>query len=372
MMFDFAAESGLYMVKSPLNYVGGKFKLLKQLLQDGKRDKALKKALIPKEIDTFVDVFCGGFNVGANVSANRVVAIDLDKDVIDLLTWVRDTPTHDGITTIKEIVKALDLTKHDTYEEKKAIAATALIEKMETPQSAGEGVEDDIPDDEGGDPRYNLENDVNDINWPVGAKGRYMRARFIYNKARKAGEATVLGYDIRAVLYTLICHGFNSHIRFGPNGYNIPFGYRTFNDAMQRNFSEFTDRLRAEMPILINAEFNHVETLDLGSADYVYLDPPYLITTAPYNERGEGWGDREEHALYAMLDRLDARGVRFGLSNVISHTGRTNEILAEWSGKYVLHDLDFHYDQASYNLKMSKEERAQMPTREVFVTNVRQ
>ena len=36
-------------VKSPLNYTGGKFKLLPQLQE-----------IIPKGIDTFVDLFAGG------------------------------------------------------------------------------------------------------------------------------------------------------------------------------------------------------------------------------------------------------------------------------------------------------------------------
>lgn len=36
-------------VKSPLNYTGGKFKLLPQLLE-----------IFPKDINTFVDLFAGG------------------------------------------------------------------------------------------------------------------------------------------------------------------------------------------------------------------------------------------------------------------------------------------------------------------------
>lgn len=36
-------------IKSPLNYTGGKFKLLPQLLE-----------LFPDQIDTFVDLFAGG------------------------------------------------------------------------------------------------------------------------------------------------------------------------------------------------------------------------------------------------------------------------------------------------------------------------
>ena len=47
-------------IKSPLNYVGGKHKLLPQILP-----------LFPKNINTFIDLFGGGFNVGINVSAKR-------------------------------------------------------------------------------------------------------------------------------------------------------------------------------------------------------------------------------------------------------------------------------------------------------------
>lgn len=36
-------------VKSPLNYTGGKYKLLPQLLE-----------LFPKQVNTFVDLFAGG------------------------------------------------------------------------------------------------------------------------------------------------------------------------------------------------------------------------------------------------------------------------------------------------------------------------
>ena len=43
-------------VKSPLNYIGGKYKLLPEILP-----------LFPENIGNFVDLFGGGFNVGANV-----------------------------------------------------------------------------------------------------------------------------------------------------------------------------------------------------------------------------------------------------------------------------------------------------------------
>ena len=43
------------MIQSPLNYTGGKYRLLSQILP-----------LFPDDIETFVDLFCGGCNVGIN------------------------------------------------------------------------------------------------------------------------------------------------------------------------------------------------------------------------------------------------------------------------------------------------------------------
>ena len=62
------------MIKSPLNYVGGKYKLLPQLLP-----------LFPKEIGTFYDLFGGGFNVGVNVEAERHIYNDKLHPVTNLL-----------------------------------------------------------------------------------------------------------------------------------------------------------------------------------------------------------------------------------------------------------------------------------------------
>lgn len=51
------------MIQSPLNYTGGKYKLLPQILP-----------LFPKDIDVFVDLFCGGCNVGINVDCSKIIS----------------------------------------------------------------------------------------------------------------------------------------------------------------------------------------------------------------------------------------------------------------------------------------------------------
>ena len=52
-------------IKSPLNYTGGKYKLLNSLFD-----------IFPNNFNTFVDLFAGGFNVGINVNANKIICND--------------------------------------------------------------------------------------------------------------------------------------------------------------------------------------------------------------------------------------------------------------------------------------------------------
>lgn len=53
------------MYKSPMNYLGNKYKLLEQILP-----------LFPKNIDTFVDLFAGGLDVSLNTIAKNYIIND--------------------------------------------------------------------------------------------------------------------------------------------------------------------------------------------------------------------------------------------------------------------------------------------------------
>lgn len=66
------------LVKSPLNYTGGKFKLLPQILP-----------LFPNDIEKFVDLFCGGCNVGLNVNAKKVFCNDYMKQIVDMYLYIK-------------------------------------------------------------------------------------------------------------------------------------------------------------------------------------------------------------------------------------------------------------------------------------------
>lgn len=61
-----------------------------------------------------------------------------------------------------------------------------------------------------------------------------------------------------------------------------------------------------------------------------YFDPPYILTNATYNDgkRGfNGWDEEQEKDLLAFLEKIDANGQMFMLSNLLFHNGKTNENL---------------------------------------------
>ena len=89
-------------IKSPLNYVGGKYKLLKEILP-----------LFPNDIDTFVDLFGGGFNVGIKVNAEHIVYNDLEEHVVELLNYLSDNETEKLLSEIDSLIEKYNLSKEN-------------------------------------------------------------------------------------------------------------------------------------------------------------------------------------------------------------------------------------------------------------------
>lgn len=276
--------------KSPMNYTGGKHKLLPQLVP-----------LFPKNIRTFVDLFCGGCDITINVAAKKIIANDLNNNVVDFYNEIKDMSIEQILAHIDEAVN-----------------------------------------------KYNLTID--------NAEG-YNAFRDYYNHSGKDPLD----------LFILICYSFNHQIRFNKSGdYNMPFGKNRsyFNDNIKKNLIEFHKAITTNNVVFTNYSFRDIKVDKLGPEDFVYCDPPYLITCATYNEQG-GWGESEERDLYALLDRLNQSGVKFGLSNVMMNKGKTNDILIQWAEKYNVHHLNMTYSNCNYHA-LDKNVKG---TDEVFVTN---
>ena len=88
--------------KSPLNYTGGKYRLLPQF-----------ENLFPKDIDTFVDFFCGGGNVAINSNAKKIIAIDKETNLIKILELFKNHDYMDIVNKLDSIIEKYNLS--NTY-----------------------------------------------------------------------------------------------------------------------------------------------------------------------------------------------------------------------------------------------------------------
>lgn len=278
------------LVKSPLNYTGGKYKLLPQILP-----------LFPQSINTFVDLFGGGFNVGSNVKAHSVIYNEVDSKVYEIIENMVKTDSALALKMIKSVISQYKLSK----------------------------------DNEDG----------------------YYALREAYNNsnAKKWYE-----------MYAIITHAFNYQIRFNKKGeFNMPFGKNRshFSETLQKKFVEFSDSFDNKEVSFFNKDFSFITSYPLEREDLIYCDPPYLITTASYNEKSL-WSNEKEKRLLSTLSELNEQGARFALSNVLEHKGKSNDLLKEWAQKYNIHYIKSNYSNCSYHGKDKSKESV-----EVLITN---
>lgn len=171
-------------------------------------------------------------------------------------------------------------------------------------------------------------------------------------------------------LYVLMCFSFNYQFRFNEaHEYNNPFGANrsSFNDVMRRNMMKMFERIHAIE--FQTADFLTMDFSNLGEGDFLYADPPYILTCGSYNDgkRGfRGWTEADELALLRLLDRLNEQGVKFALSNVTHHKGKKHEVLLDWKNEnhYHMHGIQFNYDNCNYHTNNKKN-----ITKEVLITN---
>jgi DNA adenine methylase Dam len=294
------------LIKSPLNYVGGKYKLLPQILP-----------LFPKEINNFVDLFTGGCNVGINVHANRILCNDIENKVIELMKYFTLYDSEYILNEIEQIIHKYNLSETSKY-----------------------GYDYYNCDSSGGVAKVNKEG--------------YLKLRSDYNN----------GHNSPTMFYVMLVFAFNNQIRFNDKGeFNMPVNKRDFNDKIKNNLIQFINKIHILNIKFTNKDFQELKVNKLNFDDFVYCDPPYLITIAAYNERG-GWNEKEKILLH-KLDEINDRGIKFALSNVLEHKGKTNDILLQWSNKYIIHDLVKSYKNSNYqtNSRENKE------SREVLIIN---
>ena len=279
-------------IKSPLNYIGGKYRLLNQII-----------ALFPDDINVFLDLFSGGANVGINAKAQKYIFNDMNTRVNEMFKYFATQNTEELIEVIKSRIREYSLSK-------------------------------------------------------TNEKG-FLQLRKDYNSNPNPLD-----------LYTLVSYSYNYQLRFNNSmEFNNPFGRNrsSFSVNMENNLRKFNNKLKS-----INFEFTDYffEKMDLSFLkpnDFVYMDPPYLITTGNYNDGNRGfqnWGEEQEKKLFEVMNRLTRKGVRFALSNVLEHKGKENTLLKDYieREKVMVHRVNSSYRNSSYNTKNKG-------SKEVLITN---
>lgn len=295
------------LIQSPLNYTGSKFKLLPQILP-----------LFPKDISVMVDLFCGGASVGVNVrttNATRIILNDKQSELMQILGLFQRESAESLLEQIFNIIADFGLSDSEKfgYSFYKCDSAKGLSS-------------------------YN--------------KAGFARLKNAYN-ADKNAKGT--NNDLQALkLFVLIIYAFNNQIRFNAKGdFNLPCGKRDFNAKMKAKLKGFINAMQSKNIALSSKDFRAFDTSILDTQSLVYIDPPYLLANAGYNENG-AWSENDEKDLLEFIKMLDSKGLKFALSNVLFHKGKEHIMLKNWlknNPKFKAHFLDFSYKNCNYQTK---------------------
>lgn len=298
-------KSGI--VRSPFFYVGDKYKLMPQLGQ-----------LFPQGIDTYIEPFAGGGSSFLNTKAKKYIVNDIDRYVVELHKFISSFARQEDVF-FQKLYKTID--------------------------------------------HYGLSCSYRGITAPDELKKKYVKTYYShYNKeAYHKMKDDYNSKEDMLLLYLLLIYGFNHMIRFNSAGsFNLPVGNVDFNKNVYNALKSYFEFMSGNQVEFYNMDYmEFLSSIKLGKKSYIYLDPPYLISGSEYNKY---WNEAEEKRLCDYLDKLNSKGIRFGITNLINHKGKVNETFLEWSKKYNSYNINSNY--ISFNDNTIKAD-----SKEVFVTN---
>lgn len=294
------------MTRSPFFYVGDKYKLMPQLIK-----------LMPENINTLYEPFLGGGSSFMNIPAQSYVLNDINHEMIELHQYFNNNSNNKN-KFFRELVNC--------------------ARKYELSISC-EG--DKVPDE--------LKVKYKKTYYAHINKEGYLKLREDYNNTK----------DIK-LLYLLLIYGFNHMIRFNKQGkFNLPVGNVDFNKNTKNAIYDYLtccENRKIKYKCCDYREF--IKKMHFNKNDFLYLDPPYLISNSEYNKV---WDEKKERDLYELLDELDKEGIKFGLSNLLIHKDQENKILRKWSKKYHVHTIKSNYISFNDNTKKK--------SKEIYITN---
>ncbi len=278
------------ILRSPLFYVGDKYKLMEEI-----------GTYFPDNIGKFVEPFVGGGSVFMNTVAEQFCLNDVDGYIIKLHKYLSKSANKKNafFADLERIIKEYGLS-YSCKEDSIPMDLKSLYKKTYFA-------------------KYN--------------KKAYEQMRSDFNESSK---------DNMSILYLLLIYGFNRMLRFNKRGdFNLPVGNVDFNSNVVSALENYFQEVKNKKPKWYNLDYKvFLKNIQLSENDFVYLDPPYLITFSEYNKL---WNEKDEKDLLQILDQLNELNIRFAISNVTHYKDRKNDIFIEWSQKYYTHSIKSNY-----------------------------
>lgn len=276
------------VIKSPLNYTGGKSKLVLQI-----------EKLLPEKIECFYSPFCGSAELELSLLKmgrikNKLFLNDACKPLMNLLMDLSSF-NHIGFYSVdKHINRIIEL--------------------------------------------FCLSKDN---------KQAYLELRDYYNQQIDKGYNASLHLFL-LICHSFSNYTRFNHKGY----FNVPFGRRTYNESTQINLEKYMDILNNTKGKIAFSYGDYekfifpsddYEELYSGN-DFIYLDPPYYSTVANYNV---AWSKDEQDRFLAVIERL----LRLNVKLAISGNFKKDYTLEEFSEKHNLnvHLLSKSYANCSYN-----------------------
>jgi site-specific DNA-adenine methylase len=298
------------ILKSPIHYTGNKLHLIKKI-------NNLNLGFDIK-LDSALDLFSGSGTIGINLNAKEVFFIDSNKKIINLLKFLCEAKKDYVLKNVTLIITQYKLTNSSLS---KPIIKVKLKSKSK-----------------------NHNNGFKDLN----SEG-YYKLRNDYNKIENKNSNLS-----NLMLLVLSYYSFNNDIRFNSKGdFNLPVGKTDFNQPNLKRLIEFLDEPNKDNFNFICSQFDSKESIEvIGKVDLIYIDPPYILTNAVYNEETK-WDIEKEERLIKILDILIELKKPFIFSNILNNKNAVNIQLESWtnknSKKIKVYDIEYNYRKSSYN-----------------------
>ena len=296
------------IIRSPLFYVGDKYRLMDQLLH-----------LFPQKINNFYEPFVGGGSVFLNIRAQKYFLNDMNERLISIHNLLSSHSKDPDVffEKVDQVVSQYNL----SHSYKEDVIADSFKKKFQKTYYA------------------------------VFNKNGYAKLKQQYNENKQ---------DQPLVLYLLLIYGFNRMLRFNKAGdFNLPVGNVDFNSNVVNALNHYFAFVRNKHLHFTAKDFtDFFNDSTFSKNDFCYIDPPYLITSSEYNKM---WNENKEMQLLNFIDALNKRNIKFALSNVTHYNGKTNELLMHHIKKYNVYSVKSNYINYYNN--------SQKHIKEVLVTN---